>query len=339
MTPTTNNLTVSPKELYKELCKAMKAKLPVLITGAPGIGKTDIVTQVAKELKMDLVVMHPVVCDPTDFKGLPGIVNGKAEFLPYGDLRKLMDAKKPTICFIDDVGQAPQSVQAALMQLLLARQVNGKKISKHVVFVAATNRRQDRAGVTAILEPVKSRFVAIIELAVNTDDWIEWAIENEIAPEVIAFIHFRPELLCSGTATAEIINHPCPRTWWGVSELIEADITSIAWIAGAIGEAAAGEFVGFLKIYTELPEIEDIIHQPKTTKVPIILAAKYAVVIALATMANRKNIEAILTYGKRMSNEFDVLLGLQAAKQCPDIKETNAYIAWCVRHPEISASN
>ncbi|GAF99527.1 unnamed protein product, partial [marine sediment metagenome] len=87
---------MSPKQLKSILLVAMSNGMPVLIKGAPGVGKSDIVARVAKELKMELILSHPVVSDPTDYKGLPGIVDGKAEFLPFGDLRQLMEAKKPT---------------------------------------------------------------------------------------------------------------------------------------------------------------------------------------------------------------------------------------------------
>ena len=98
------------------------------------------------------------------------------------------------------------------MQLILARRVNGHKVSKHVVFIAATNRRQDRAGVTGILEPVKSRFASIIELTADASEWIDWALENDVPMEVIGWIHYQPSMLTVGEATADIVNHPCPRT-------------------------------------------------------------------------------------------------------------------------------
>ncbi len=43
------------------------------------------------------------------------------------------------VCLLDDLGQAPPAVQAAAMQLLLARRVNGHAVSDHVTFLAATN--------------------------------------------------------------------------------------------------------------------------------------------------------------------------------------------------------
>jgi hypothetical protein len=55
--------------------------------------------------------------------------------------------------------------------------------------------REDRAGVSGILEPVKSRFTTIIEMEPDVDDWTNWATSNNIRPEIIAFIRIRRKLL------------------------------------------------------------------------------------------------------------------------------------------------
>ena len=106
---------------------------------------------VATSLKHDLIITHPVVEDPTDYKGMPAVVQGDggptASFLPFGELNRMLSATVPTVVMMDDLGQAPPAVQAAVMQLILARQINGRRISDHVSFIAATNRREDRAEV------------------------------------------------------------------------------------------------------------------------------------------------------------------------------------------------
>jgi MoxR-like ATPase len=167
-------------ELNKFLLFSIANKFPVLITGKPAIGKSDIIEQSCAEAKAELIISHPVVSDPTDFKGLPFASNGEAHFLPFGDLKKLIDAKKSTVFFLDDLGQAPAAVQASVMQLLLSRRINGFQVSEHVTFIAATNRREDKAGVTGMLEPVKSRFASIVELEVDTNDWCKWALGKGI---------------------------------------------------------------------------------------------------------------------------------------------------------------
>jgi len=328
---------MSPKKLVRMLTKAVQNEIQILIKGAPGIGKTDIVLLVAKITKMDVILMHPVVSDPTDFKGLPAIVNGKACFLPYGQLRKLVETNKKTICFIDDAGQAPATVQAALMQLVFGKTVNEHDISNKIVFLAATNRREDRAHVTAILEPLKSRFHSIVELIIDKGEWIEWALQNDIVAEVIAFINMNPDMLLTGKATSEIINHPSPRMWKHVSDMIKAEILDLETAIGAVGEIAGAAFVGFLKVWTTLPDLDDLIANPKRAAVPTEPSALYAIVSALCKRIDKKNAENIFEYGKRLPNEFDTLLGLDAERKNPKIKETKGYCDWIIRHPEISS--
>ena len=173
---------VKPSQLRTLLSHAIPAKMPVLICSGPGIGKSSIVEQACAEAEADCIIMHPVVSDPTDFKGMPWVGDGRATFLPFGDLEQLIHAAKLTACFIDDLGQATPAVQAAAMQLILARTINGHRVSDQVVFIAATNRRTDRAGVSGILEPVKSRFATLVELTADLNDWCVWAVSAGIAP-------------------------------------------------------------------------------------------------------------------------------------------------------------
>jgi MoxR-like ATPase len=332
----TLNLSMKPRELKELLLKAMEHKKPVLVTGGPGTGKSDIFFQVADELDMHLVLTHPVVSDPTDFKGMPAIVNGKAEFLPFGDLRKLIEVTEPTICFLDDLGQAPQAVQAAAMQLLLARRVNGHKVSDHVVFVAATNRRKDRAGVTGILEPVKSRFKSIIELQPDVEDWVAWAIENDMPPEIIAFVRFRPELLYNDDgATSEIVNHPCPRTMAAAGEWINIGVTDVKTLAGAIGAGAAGELVAFMKLIADLPVLASIIKDPDNAMVPKETAAVYATVSGLAKQVTVKNFANIVKYSYRLPQDMSVYLVRDCIRKEPKVQNTKAFNDWAVEHQDI----
>ena len=206
---------MTPKQLDEFLRFSFVNNFPILIKGSPGIGKTDIVENATRKLGYDLLVSHPVVSDPTDYKGMPFVIkqNGRdeAHFLPFGELTQLIDTKVPLVYFLDDLGQATPAVQSAVMQLLLARRINGHKISDNVRFVAATNGRADKANVSGILEPVKSRFSSIVELQISKEDWVEWALLHDMPHQLISFIEFKPEMLHQFKATADIENTPCPR--------------------------------------------------------------------------------------------------------------------------------
>jgi len=108
---------MKPSELSAFLSTTLNARLPILLKGAPGIGKTDIIKQACTAASQHLIISHPVVSDPVDYKGFPFVIDNEAHFLPFGDLNQLIKTQTPTTYFLDDLGQAPASVQAAAMQL------------------------------------------------------------------------------------------------------------------------------------------------------------------------------------------------------------------------------
>ena len=329
-----------PYQLLETLKFSIENKFPVLIKGAPGVGKTAVAIQACAETDTELIISHPVVSDPTDFKGLPfPVKNGtEATFLPFGDLLQLIKAEKPTVFFLDDLGQAPASVQAAAMQLLLARKINGHTVSNHVTFLAATNRRQDKAAVQGILEPVKSRFASIVELEVNVDDWVVWAFENNMPTELIAFIRFRPNLLHDFKPTSDIINTPNPRTVAFVGSMMNMGIpndSEYEIIAGAAGEGFAAEFLGFLKVYKELPDIEKLIAHPDKAEVPTEPSTLYAVCGALSAKADKKNFGNIIRFTERLPGEFQVLLIKDSIKRNKSLANTKDFSAWAVKHADV----
>jgi hypothetical protein len=323
-------------EMIVFLGAAIAARLPVLITGAPGIGKSDIVDQAAKTASADVILSHPAVSDPTDAKGLPWVVDGSATFLPFGELQRAISADRPTVWFLDDLGQATPAVQASFMQLLLARRVNGHAISDHVTFIAATNRRSDRAGVSGILEPVKSRFASIVELVPDVDSWCSWALDHDVPPELIAFLRFKPDLLCAFTASNDLVNSPVPRTWSHAAKILTLGLpTGVqhAALSGAVGDAAATELLAFLRLYAQLPSIDQILLTPTTAPIPTAPASLYAVASALAYRANKGNFDRIAQYCQRLMSahgEFAALCIRDCVRRQPDVTQTTAYVRLAV---------
>lgn len=306
--------------------------LPVLIAGPPGIGKSDVVDQATTAADADFIVSHPVVSDPTDYKGMPWVQNGQAEFLPFGELNRLIKATKRTVFFLDDLGQASPTVQAAAMQLILARQINGHKISDLVTFIAATNRRQDKAGVSGILEPVKSRFATIVELEVDTEDWCKWALTVGNMPvELISFIRFRPTLLSKFEATKEIKNTPSPRTVAYIGKMQNAGIPAhleLDAYTGAAGNAFATEYTAFLRLFRNLPDIDQVILNPKGAAVPEEPGVLYAISGALAHRMTEATVAPITQYLERLPAEIAVCTMKDAVTRKVDLTKTKAFITW-----------
>ena len=325
-----------PKTLANLLTHSFRNGRRVLVKGKPGIGKSDIVAQACNDIGADCLLSHPAISDPTDYKGMPALMaDGKAAFVPFGDLNALIEATKPTVAFLDDIGQAAPAVQAALMQLVLARRVNGHAISDKVVFCGATNDTAHQAGVSGMIEPLKSRWDTIVELEVSLDDWSSWALDNKLAPELIAFLRFRPNLLSDFKPTRELRNSPSPRGWASIAKWLGDGINDIEVFSGAVGEGAATEFFGFLDMFSHLPSLDGILLDPDNSMVPENPGALFAVAAGLARKATPANFERVTRYTARMPKEFDVVCVRDALRLDKKVANCSAFTAWTVQNSEV----
>jgi hypothetical protein len=323
---------MKPTQLKAFLGHAIQHRQSVLIKARPGVGKSDIVEQTCKDAGVHLIISHPVVSDPTDYKGLPYASNGQANFLPYGELHKIMIATEPTVFFLDDLGQAPPAVQAACMQLLLARQINGHAVSDHVTFIAATNRKEDKAAVSGLLEPVKSRFKSIVELDVNHEDWVRWALTiGNMPTELISFIRFKPKILEEFHPTKDIVNTVSPRTVAAVGQWQNSGLDKSLYFEvfkGAAGEGFANEYTAFLNILKDLPNIDQILMNPDSVQVPKEPSVLCAVGGALASRVNDINATNVFSYIKRLPQEHAMACVKDMTIRKPEILQTRAYISF-----------
>lgn len=316
---TPNRLSISTGSQL--LSVGLEASLPVLLFGAPGIGKTEIVKAAARELGFAIEISHPVVSDPTDFKGIPFADNGVARFLPLPLLRKMMGAQEPMVVFFDDLGQAPEAVQAALMQVILAREVDGNKISNHVRFVAASNEIRQGAGVRGVLSPLISRFT-VIYLTSDFAAFKNWAAASgKISALIVSFLESqnRKNLNMLNTFSEEkaklCIPYACPRTWEVANRWLTAftNGNDVNWelaypaIAGCVGEDCALAFMTFCKRYDSVSRyVLAAEKNPDTAPLPIDITDQFLVCagFALRSAKSSRIIPNAVRYLQRMNNEF-----------------------------------
>jgi len=316
---------------------------PILLVGQPGIGKTDMITQCADELDYDVVTILLSQSDPTDAKGYPAIVNGKALHVPFGDLVKLTNASKPLMVFLDDLGQAMPAVQAAFMNLLNSRQVGGAFISDNVRFVAATNRREDKANVAGIIEPAKSRFHTILPITPDVEDFIQWGERHDLDANLLAYCRYtEPDKIFNFKPTMDMTNTASPRTIYHLSEHIKQDYPKnlqYEIYAGAVGDQFASGFLSFLEIIKDLPSFQQVFIDPHTAQIPEQTASLYALIAQLISRANQENINQIITYADRLEahnrKEFAVALIIDSLNRNESLHENKAVIRWKVEHQEV----
>jgi MoxR-like ATPase len=186
--------TVSPNGAKKSIVRAFKKKRPLFLWGPPGIGKSDIVGQITKQLKNShLIDIRLSLWDPTDIKGIPyynATENNMAwappQELPTEEFAKQFDY---IVLFLDEMNSAAPAVQAAAYQLILNRRIGQYKLPDNVLIVAAGNRDADKGVTYRMPAPLANRFVHL-ELAVNFDDWFQWAVENKIHNDVVGYLTY-----------------------------------------------------------------------------------------------------------------------------------------------------
>ena len=328
-----SDITIKPTQLRTVLERCIAAGENVMITGAPGVGKTQITADACAAATAKMVTIYVSVSDPTDLAGMPFVVDGKGEHLPFGKLREIAECAAhgdKLVIFLDDFGQGTPATQAAAMQLL-----DRYRGASNVSFIVATNRRGDRAGVTGILEPIKSRFATIVEIAPDLADFAEWwfvtkPYSDHVEP--IAFLRFRPELLHKFEPTADITNGPCPRTWAALARVKALGLPhelEYAAFAGAVGGGAAGEFLAFLRVYRELPDLDALLLDPEHAEVPNEPSALYAVATGLVSRVTDTTLGSALRYAERMvgagQGEFAVLLARDILRNMPSVAKSAAW--------------
>ncbi len=339
---------MKPTKLIPFLSHCLFNNKPIFLTGEPGVGKTSVIEAVIKDLDYEYHIRHAVCMEPIDFRGFPCLERDEdsseasyAHFVPYGDVKIMTEATEPVVFFYDDIGQASQSVQKAMMALMLAREVNGKKISDHVRFIAATNRRGDGAGVGKIITPLISRQKAIIPFTLCVEDWIQWAHQNNMPPLLIAFIHFRGERLLLNFDPNKVDEHgndliqqPCPRTVANFGEWLNDgfDVKKDHEVfAGTIGEEFTREYQGFVDIYDKLGDMPNRICQGEKVGPPTDPASLYALSACLASRANEEISWLNLSKWAReyLPREYQQVLLLDAESMHKEkVFNTTEYSSW-----------
>ncbi|HET6843504.1 MAG TPA: MoxR family ATPase [Candidatus Angelobacter sp.] len=321
-------------QVSRSLQVLLNARQPVFIWGPPGVGKSDVVREVAEARNVALKDIRALLLDPVDLRGLPFLSsNGQAtwatpDFLP---------TTGEGILFLDELNSATAMVQAACYQLVLDRKLGDYTLPDGWSIVAAGNRDSDRGVTTRMPTPLRNRFTHL-NFEVDTQEWCEWAVRSSIRPEIIAFVRFRQELLSAFDRDATAF--PSPRSWAFVSKILatapDADLEHDL-IAGTVGDAAATEFSAFLATFRNLPNIDAILMNPGREPVPGNAAAQFAVASALAHCATDGNFDRICMYLDRMPKEFSVMSVRDALLRHPAVQHTPAYTKWAVTNHHVMA--
>ena len=304
-----NTRTVSPNKAKNAIRHAMLKKRPIFLWGPPGIGKSDIVAQICNSFSNShLIDIRLSLWEPTDIKGIP-YFDSNSGTMVWGAPSELPSAEfaenyGTIVLFLDEMNSAAPAVQAAAYQLILNRRVGQYNLPDNVVIVAAGNREADKGVTYRMPAPLANRFIHL-ELAVNFDDWFQWAVDNKEHKDVVGFLNFSKKDLYDFDPKSPSRSFATPRSWSFVSELLEDQLdeaTTTDLVAGAVGEGLAVKFMAHRKIAGNMPNPTDIllgkVKELKTKEI----SAMYSLTVSLCYELKEANDSGDKKFNDKVDN-------------------------------------
>jgi len=302
----------------------------IFLWGGPGIGKSSVCRQAAQEKGVNFIDIRALLLDPTDLRGVPVpvvIVDGKKipiNVLNLGDFLKMTDlagitewftsGALPTdpewrgIIIFDELLLAPPLVTNSILQLVLDRKLGDYPLPDGACIIAASNRETEAIGVYRLSPPLANRFVHI-DFEVDLEEWIRWAVANNIAPEIIAFLaKYRPELLYKFDRDRKAF--PTPRSYEFCSRIMKnttSEDLRYELIKGCVGEGVAIELRAYMDTWAKLPDLDKIMKGENI--IPDAIDIMYATVMGLISRAKKpEHYNRLIDYALELQREFSVYL-------------------------------
>jgi transcriptional regulator of acetoin/glycerol metabolism len=206
----------------------MKTLPSLMLWGAPGVGKSQAVRQLAKEIerrtgkKSNVVDVRLLLMNPVDLRGIPTANADKtlAVWLKPHIFQMNESSAYVNILFLDEISAAPQSVQAAAYQITLDRVVGEHKLPENCIVIAAGNRLTDKSVAYKMPKALANR-LCHIQVEADFESWRRWAIASGGNRRVIGFLSFKRNMLLAD-GDGDNLAYPTPRSWEMVSNILNS---------------------------------------------------------------------------------------------------------------------
>jgi len=232
---------------------------------------------------------------------------------------------------LDELGKAARPVLNMLLPVILEHRLGDVRLPTGSIVFATTNLDTD--GVGDNIPAHAFNRMTVLDMANPTcDEWLGWAANNNVAPEVMAFARDYPQVferydMLDAKDTNPYIFNPMtgntkafcsPRSLEKASYLVgQRDVIGDALLpalAGTVGEAAARDLEANVMLADEMPRFAAIMADPPKCKLPGGVGAYFLMAFSLASRANAENLSAIMTYvGRFESFEASTLFLTQMA--------------------------
>lgn len=340
---------VTHEELRTGLTQHYNKKVAMFVYGRFGIGKSDSVQAVAKDVasKKGRTFVNWSKCseeeklqiesnpagyfvlmdirlseyDSSDIKGLPMFQTGnKAIEFKVPRWALLMTNKDSDgILFFDEINLAPPLVMSSCYKIIYDRVINDMPIAQEWGIFGAGNLDEDRAYTNSMAPPLKDRASEVELVGASAEKWTDWAMNHGIEPRIIGFINFKNQALYRVDFNDKQ-KFTTYRGWERVSKLINGvnDYTTMELLSSsAIGEGTAKEFVSFCKISQEI-DLPGILANPEKLRGITELSVKWFISTTIAeNYASKKlKFDKVMDVSKVLDDMDNVELVAYLWKMC-----------------------
>lgn len=335
---------------------AVLANLPVLLWGEPGIGKSATLRGLADGLGVPLETVIASVHEPADFSGLPVLgADPAAEGVTLAppDWAVRIVRSGDAVLFFDELSTAPPAVQAALLRVVLERQVGALRLPSTVRIVAAANPPDSAADGWQLTAPLANRFVHLqwahrpstvvrglsgtwpaVRVPVVDAARVDAAV-SRARTAVCGFLTARPDLTHRLPSLADKRSGPwpSPRTWEMAVRVLAVALATdasreatLAVLAGTVGDGPTLELLAYLETM-DLPDPEEVLADPARFVLPERADRQLAVLSAVVAAVRREPTRRRWTAGWRV-------LATAIDGGVPDVAAQAAFDLAALREPD-----
>ncbi len=326
---------------------------PMMVWGAPGLGKSSILRQAAEDLGIGFIDVRLAQREPVDIRGLPVPGEDSVKWLVSSDWPR--DPASRGIILFDEITAADRSLQVAAYEFILDRRLGELyRVPDGWYICAAGNRTEDRAVAATMSSALANRFMHV-ELGEDMESWISWARMHDIRPEVMGFIRFRPEMLFRQKDENLERGWPTPRSWERISRMLdimkgENENLIRKMVYGLVGNHVGVEFMEFMKMSSSFDDVLKMMTDPNApVRIPERADMRYALVCAMGYFLwrgkdekeEKKLIDGFYRISEKLPNDFASMAMIDAISGKEGVDQTKldkmfshhpSYEAWQDKH-------
>ena len=215
-----------------EYCIAPIRQRPVFLMGPPGIGKTQIMEQIARECNIGLVAYTITHHTRQSAVGLPFIKEEEFEGTKYSITEYTMSeiiasvyhkmketGQKEGILFIDEINCVSETLAPTMLQFLQCKSFGNRKIPDGWIIVAAGNPPEYNKSVREF-DMVTWDRVRRMDITADYNVWKKYAVDKKIHPALLSYLAIHPQNFYKVETDVDGLHFVTARGWEDFSELL-----------------------------------------------------------------------------------------------------------------------